>query len=153
MLAVLRARALPFAVSRARMLVVPVSRTWGRVQPSLFTKPQAQVAYNSFFFTSAADALGLDVRLNQKQPIWWYICVLRCGAELVAVHPGLRHPHVDIAADFSYSALCSCSERTGVQLKDKWRNLVKFKHIGRVSSELGQISSLSFRSDPLNQPA
>lgn len=25
--------------------------------------------------------------------------------------------------------LCCCSHRTGVQLKDKWRNLVKFRHI------------------------
>lgn len=36
-----------------------------------------------------------------------------------------------------------------MQLKDKWRNLVKFKHVGRVSTEAGQAQTINFRYGPM----
>ncbi|KAK9787006.1 hypothetical protein WJX73_008774 [Symbiochloris irregularis] len=35
--------------------------------------------------------------------------------------------------------------RSGVQLKDKWRNLVKFKHINKVSTDANQVHTFSLR--------
>lgn len=33
-----------------------------------------------------------------------------------------------------------------MQLKDKWRNLVKFKHISRVPTDFSQLQNLNLRS-------
>ena len=37
-------------------------------------------------------------------------------------------------------------DRTGVQLKDKWRNLVKFKHVSRVEADVAAAKSASFQA-------
>ncbi len=38
------------------------------------------------------------------------------------------------------------SDRTGVQLKDKWRNLVKFKHVSRVEADVAASKSATINS-------
>ena len=38
------------------------------------------------------------------------------------------------------------SDRTGVQLKDKWRNLVKFKHVSRVEADVAASKSVTINS-------
>lgn len=38
------------------------------------------------------------------------------------------------------------SDRTGVQLKDKWRNLVKFKHVSRVEADVAASKSATINT-------
>lgn len=40
----------------------------------------------------------------------------------------------------------SCRDRTGVQLKDKWRNLVKFKHVSRVEADVAASKAAATQS-------
>jgi len=59
-------------------------------------------------------------------------CARACAAEQVTDKAVTR------------GALALRSDRTGVQLKDKWRNLVKFKHVSR--SEVDSFRGASFLS-------
>jgi len=48
---------------------------------------------------------------------------------------------------FALTFYCThaCSDRTGVQLKDKWRNLVKFKHVSKTEAENAASRSPGYR--------
>lgn len=49
-------------------------------------------------------------------------------------------------AYYTSCARCVRRDRTGVQLKDKWRNLVKFKHVSRVEADVAAAKSASLHA-------
>ena len=62
--------------------------------------------------------------------------------------PGILAPHgpLHVSKGFGLDKVTrACSDRTGVQLKDKWRNLVKFKHVSRTEAENAASRSPGYR--------